>query len=186
MSVYAIALLAALLHAAWNAIVKAGDDKRLTTALIACMAGVAAASVLPFVAQPAKESWPFVAASLVLQVAYFELVARTYRVAGMGRTYPVMRGTAPLLVAIAGIWLLDDRPSGTALAGIVAICAGILCMAARRHPGVIAALRETSILFGTLIAGFVLGAPLTPVRIAGACIIALGATALQLSQAANT
>jgi len=46
---------------------------------------------------------------------------------------------------------------------------------------VVASLRETSILFGTAIAGLVLHETLGRARIAGACLIALGAIALRLA-----
>ena len=46
---------------------------------------------------------------------------------------------------------------------------------------VVAALRETSILFGTVIAGLVLKEPVGPRRIISACIIAGGAAILRLA-----
>ena len=46
---------------------------------------------------------------------------------------------------------------------------------------VIAALRETSILFGTAISGFVLKEKISPIRIVGACVIAAGAIMLRLT-----
>ena len=46
---------------------------------------------------------------------------------------------------------------------------------------VVAALRETSILFATVIAGVVLRERVNGVRVGGACIIALGAAALRLA-----
>src|ERR1700709_1108638 len=100
-SVFLIVLFAAALHATWNAIVKSGDDKFLTTILVTSGAGLVGAAVLPFVPAPAAPSWPFIAASLVLQVVYFVLVASAYRIADMSQAYPLMRGTAPLLVAMA-------------------------------------------------------------------------------------
>ncbi len=94
-------MLGAALHATWNAVVKGGDDKLLTTCMIASFASLIALAVIPFLAVPATQSWPFIGASVIFQVLYFVLVASTYRVADMSQTYPIMRGTAPLLVATA-------------------------------------------------------------------------------------
>ncbi|MGI4880037.1 MAG: EamA family transporter, partial [Janthinobacterium lividum] len=106
MSVFAIVMAAAVLHAGWNAIVKVGGDALLTTILVTGAAALLAVVSLPFMPPPARESWPFIAASAVFQVAYFVLVANAYRVADMSLTYPLMRGTAPLLVALASVlWL---------------------------------------------------------------------------------
>jgi drug/metabolite transporter (DMT)-like permease len=130
LDVFAIIMLGAALHATWNAVVKGGDNKLLTTCMIASIASLIAATVIPFLELPAKESWPFIGASVILQVVYFVLVASTYRIADMSQTYPIMRGTAPLLVATAGVGLLSESLSSFAWLGIAIICIGILSMAA--------------------------------------------------------
>ncbi|MCQ4349019.1 hypothetical protein NGA35_16630 [Pseudomonas stutzeri] len=66
MTVYGIVLFAALLHASWNAIVKGGSDKLLTTVLVAGSAALLAAVALPFLDRPAASSWPYIAASVLL------------------------------------------------------------------------------------------------------------------------
>jgi drug/metabolite transporter (DMT)-like permease len=59
---------------------------------------------------------------------------------------------------------------------------GLVLWAMTRAPiAVVAALRESSILFATAISGFVLKEKVGPVRIAGACIIAGGAAILRLA-----
>lgn len=127
--VFAIILLGAALHATWNAVVKGGADKLLTTCMIAAVASLIALAAIPFLALPAKESWPFIGASVILQVLYFVLVASTYRIADMSQTYPIMRGTAPLLVATVSVLVLSEPLSAFAWLGIVVISLGILSMA---------------------------------------------------------
>ena len=73
LTVFLVVLFGAALHASWNAIVKGGGDKLLTTVLIAAASGLVAIVVLPFLALPAPASWPYLAASTVFQVAYFAL-----------------------------------------------------------------------------------------------------------------
>lgn len=135
MTVYGVVLFAALLHAAWNAIVKAGSDTLLTTILVAGFAAFLAGLTLPFLEPPAAPSWPYIAASAILQVIYFWLLARNYQVADLSRSYPLMRGCAPLIVAVVSVWWMGERLSATTWAGIAIICAGILCMAGPGRTG---------------------------------------------------
>jgi len=124
--VTALVLGAALLHASWNAIIKSSRDVMLDTALVTAGASILSLPLVVAVPMPASASWPFLAASIVIHVGYFATLARTYRVGDLGHAYPLMRGTAPLLVALFGITLLDERPSAIMWLGIVLISAGIL------------------------------------------------------------
>lgn len=126
---FGLVLFAALLHASWNSVVKAAGDKGAATSLIAGTAGLLAAMLLPVLPQPDAASWPFIAASAVLQVVYFLLVAWTYQVADLSRAYPLMRGVAPLLVSAASLLMPGERLPSAAWAGIGLICLGVLTMA---------------------------------------------------------
>ena len=158
LSVFGIVLFAALLHASWNAIVKLAPDKLLTTILVAAAAAVISALALPFLAQPARESWPFLAASTVLQVGYYLLVARAYRGADMSQAYPLMRGTAPLIVALVSRFWLGEQLSLAATGGVALICGGVLSLALGARgtsgKGVRAALLNAVVIAGyTLVDG---------------------------------
>ena len=273
--VFAIVMFAALLHASWNAIVKSGGDKFLTTIMVTASASGLSAALLPFLTTPAPASWPYAAASAVLQIVYFLLIARTYQVADMSQTYPLMRGAAPLIVALVSVSQMGVVLTPIAWTGVLAICLGIFSIALgnrlkerkgvylalvnavviagytlidgvgvrrsgapaaytlwvflltglpltlwaistrrvefssyfRRHwrlglaggvgttasyglalwamtvapVAIVAAMRETSILFGTLIAALVLREPVGPRRVISACIIACGAAILRLA-----
>ena len=133
LGLFAAVLFAALLHASWNAIVKLGDDKLLTTLLVTGWAALLSALVLPWLPAPAPRSWPWLAASAVLQAGYYLLVARAYRVADMSLAYPLMRGCAPLLVALVGTLLFDEHLPASGWAGIVLVCAGVMLMAGSSH-----------------------------------------------------
>lgn len=158
LDVFAVIMLGALLHATWNAVVKGGGDKLLTTCMITSIASLIALAAIPFLPLPARESWPFIGASVILQVAYFVLVAATYRIADMSQTYPIMRGTAPLLVAIISVFLLAESLSVPAWVGIAIISSGILSMAvapsAGHGKGLMLALVNAGVIAGyTLIDG---------------------------------
>lgn len=126
---FGVVLLAAALHASWNAIVKGARDTGLATVTVAGSATLISALLLPFFAPPAPASWPFLVASTCCQIGYYGMLAATYRAADMSRAYPVMRGAAPLLVAMASGMLFAERVSATAWTGIALICLGISGMA---------------------------------------------------------
>jgi drug/metabolite transporter (DMT)-like permease len=93
-------------------------------------AAILAAAALPALPQPHVASWPLILASAVFQIVYFVLLARTYQLADMSQVYPLMRGTAPLLVALVSALILGTHLNAIMWIGIGVICFGILSMAA--------------------------------------------------------
>ncbi|HYG05927.1 MAG TPA: EamA family transporter [Stenotrophomonas sp.] len=126
-TIFLLVLLAALLHAGWNAIVKRGADKFLGTVLVTGSAALVSALVLPWLPVPAAQSWPWLAASVLLQSGYYALIAHCYRTTDMSLAYPLMRGCAPILVAVAGLAFGEHLPAAAWL-GVALVSAGILCM----------------------------------------------------------
>nr|WP_315252295.1 DMT family transporter [uncultured Duganella sp.] len=123
-----VVLFAALLHATWNALVKAGPDKYLSTLLVACGAGLVSLPLLPFCAAPHADSWPWLAASACCQVIYYRLLAAAYQHGDMSQAYPLMRGAAPLLVALAGVPLLGESLHWRQDLAVALICGGVLTL----------------------------------------------------------
>lgn len=158
LTVFEIVLVAAVLHASWNAIVKAGKNTVLTMVLVTASAALWAVVLLPVLPSPSPESWPYIALSAALQIVYFALVARIYRIADMSQTYPIMRGAAPLIVALAGKIFLDETLSSPAWLGVCIICSGILIMlwsgGQKSREGLILALLNALVISGyTLVDG---------------------------------
>lgn len=129
LDVMAIILFAAALHAGWNALVHASSEKFQDTVLIVLGAGVWTAFLLPLVPVPAVESRPYLAASVLIHVAYFSLVALSYRSGELSFAYPVMRGSAPALAAVAGALLINESPSLGGWVGVLLISCGVLVLA---------------------------------------------------------
>jgi drug/metabolite transporter (DMT)-like permease len=127
-TVFCVLLFAALLHASWNAIVKASGDKLYAAIGVSGSAALIALAALPFAPQPSLASVPYLVLSSALQVVYTVLVAKTYQVSDMSQTYPLMRGTAPLLVAVISVAFLGDAVAA-GMDGIGVICLAILAMA---------------------------------------------------------
>lgn len=129
LEVVVLVLFAALLHATWNAIVKNGSNKMLDSSAIALGASVVSIVGLFFLPSPGLQIWPYVIASTLIHFAYYQLIAAGYHHGGIALVYPLMRGTAPLLVAFAGIFFLGETIHGGALAGILVISCGVMVMA---------------------------------------------------------
>jgi multidrug transporter EmrE-like cation transporter len=110
-------LLGALLHAAWNALVKSSGDSQADLALVHLNSALAALPLLALAGLPPPAAWPFVAASLLIHVAYYITLDGAYRHGELGSTYPIMRGSAPLLVALAGAAVLGETADAAGLAG---------------------------------------------------------------------
>jgi drug/metabolite transporter (DMT)-like permease len=124
-----VVLFGALLHAVWNAIIKAGHDKLAASVLLAVAGGAIALVALPFVPPPHPASWMFLAASVAIHAVYFCLVAFAYRHADLSFAYPLMRGSAPLFTAALTVLVLGEAIGAGGWLGIVLLCAGILCLA---------------------------------------------------------
>lgn len=127
----AAVLGAALLHAAWNALLKASADKELENAALALARIVLGLLALPWITVPAPAAWPWIAASVVIHIAYFWTLAGAYRHGDLSFTYPIMRGGAPVLVACAGAALFGEILPWQDVAAMALVCVGILAFAAR-------------------------------------------------------
>lgn len=143
--VLVVVLFSALLHAGWNAAVRASGDKLAASWQVVCGAALFSLPLLFVLPLPAPASWPYLLASGLIHVLYFALVARAYEGTGLGLAYPLMRGTAPVLTAAAAALWLHELPSPLGWLGIALICTGVQALAGRawrqglQHPGALGA-----------------------------------------------
>jgi drug/metabolite transporter (DMT)-like permease len=129
----ALVLAAAILHAAWNAVLRGGADRLWSMAVIGAstaLVGLPFALLLP---QPAAPSWGFLAASTAIHIVYAQLLVAAYRQGELGEVYPIARGVSPLLVTLGAAIVASERPGTVALAGVVLVSCGILSLARRRR-----------------------------------------------------
>jgi phosphonate utilization associated putative membrane protein len=126
--VFLAVLGGALLHASWNVLVKSSDDKALDTALIHLLGSLVAVPLVLWVGLPPAAAWPFLLMSLVIHVGYYTALAGAYEHGDMGLTYPLMRGLAPLLVAVSASFVLGETLSPGGWIGVLAISAGVLTL----------------------------------------------------------
>jgi phosphonate utilization associated putative membrane protein len=131
--VVAAVLVGALLHASWNALVKSSSDKELDTAVLNLISSLVAIPLIAFAGPPPPAAWPWLAASLAIHIVYFGLLTAAYRHGDLGLTYPLMRGAAPLLVALVSATAFDEMLSPLAWVGVLAVSCGVLALGLSRH-----------------------------------------------------
>jgi drug/metabolite transporter (DMT)-like permease len=127
-------LAGAALHAGWNASIRRGSDSLLDTALVVAGAAVISALMLAWLPPPAPACWPYLAATAVIHLVYFNLVALAYGVGELSLVYPIMRGAPPLFTALGATLLLGEAPAPGVWAGIALVSGGILFLAAGAGP----------------------------------------------------
>ena len=126
LTIIAIILSAALLHAVWNAIVKSAVDRTTTLGLVAfghVLPGAVMVAVLPL---PSAESFVYIALSTVVHFGYFYLLGRAYEHGDLSIVYPIARGIVPALVSLWAWLLLGEVLPPPVWIGIGLIVVGIL------------------------------------------------------------
>ena len=121
-------LFGALLHASWNALIKSAPDKSLDTALIHSLGFVIAVPLLTITGLPPPAAWPYILTSTLVHIGYYIALAGAYKHGDLSLTYPLMRGCAPLLVALSSHAVIGESISPTAWGGVAAICTGVILL----------------------------------------------------------
>jgi drug/metabolite transporter (DMT)-like permease len=135
-------LAAGFLHAGWNALLKSsgGGDVLLDTAAVVAGSSLCGLALLALIPLPDPTAWKFIAASATIHFGYYLTLVQAYRTGDLSFAYPLMRGTAPLIVAVLGSIFLRELPTAQMTAGILLICVGVVSIAfvqgggSRRHP----------------------------------------------------
>jgi len=150
LSVFVIVLFAAALHASWNAVVKSTGDKVVSMTAVTLGHAPLALAAMPFVPAPAPQSWPYLAASIVVHTAYQLSLMKAYRLGEFTQVYPIARGSGPAIVTVISVAFLGVFLFKSHLLAVGLICAGIFCLGLmRQHNG----LRNPSAVFAALLTG---------------------------------
>jgi drug/metabolite transporter (DMT)-like permease len=121
-----LALAAAVVHAAWNLLLSGSEDTHAATAVALVSGALAWAPVAALTWRVDGSAWPYIAASSSLELVYLVLLATAYAAAAMGFVYPISRGSAPVLVLVAGAIGGMASPSALSALGIVVVAVGIV------------------------------------------------------------
>ena len=131
----ALVLIAAVLHAGWNVLLKTSGDP-LRTAVRLQVIGTAVLVPLGLATWLAVGRPPIDPAAVglalvsgVLEAAYFIFLSAAYGRGDLSLVYPIARGTAPLAAIVVGVGLLGERLALPAGLGVACLLGGILLVA---------------------------------------------------------
>jgi drug/metabolite transporter (DMT)-like permease len=127
--VIALVLGSAVMHAVWNAMLRANADRLWAMSVMCLLCAVFALPVALVVPAPAKASWPYMASSAAVQIGYALFLVRAYREGLLAQVYPIVRGTAPLLVTLGAALVAGERLAPLSLVGVLMVSSGIVAIA---------------------------------------------------------
>ena len=126
-----------MIHAVWNLLLAGARDSEATAAVALPFSALVCAPLAAADWHVDARAWPFVAASSVLELAYFALLAAAYRRAELSVVYPLARGLAPVLVLIGVVAFTAASTSAHQVLGVLLVTGGVfLVRGLRRGHGV--------------------------------------------------
>ena len=125
--IFAALIVAAVLHAGWNALVRRDDDRSAAAIAVAAGGVVVGAVLVPFLPPITGTAALYVVGSSFIHVLYYALIARAYRHGELSVAYPIMRGLAPLIVSIVAA-IFIERPGAIVFAGVAVVAVGIVSL----------------------------------------------------------
>jgi drug/metabolite transporter (DMT)-like permease len=129
--VFVAVLVAAACHAGWNALLKLNEEPIVATTLVAIASALVVVPFAFLTALPDAAAWPCLVASVAIHIGYYLALSESYRHGDLGQVYPIARGTAPLLTAVAASFILGEVLGLFGWAGLIALTMGILLLAVR-------------------------------------------------------
>ena len=123
-----LVLLAAVLHASWNAVVKSSGDRFLSFTAIRGTGTMIACLLAAFVPLPAAESWPYLVAGWAIHNCYYVVLLQAYRFGDLSHVYPLARGIAPVMVGVLAAVFVGEVPTTGASIGIMLVSVGIISL----------------------------------------------------------
>ena len=148
LSALLLLLVAALLHAGWNVLVKRAGEKDLFMWWAWVVSSLGYAPLLALLPALPRAAWPYVLASGLAQAVCSVALTRAYALGDFSLVYPLARGAAPALLLLWAVLFLGERPSLGGVLGIAVLLLGLLVVGgvfrrsagrARLRPGAIVA-----------------------------------------------
>ena len=129
--VFSLVLLAAALHAIWNAVIKGTGDKTIAIGLVALghmVLGLFGAAFFPL---PDIKVIPFILVSTIIHWGYYYSLTTAYKFGDLSLIYPIARGISPIIVTIFAFFWINERLSWGEMGGVLLISSGILFLGLR-------------------------------------------------------
>jgi drug/metabolite transporter (DMT)-like permease len=128
MPLFAILLLliSAVLHTAWNLLIKQSEDKYIVTWWMVTIGGIFAIVALFFTGLPPRQMWTFALVSVCVEATYFVTLSYAYHDNDFSLIYPVARGTAPAFLALWSFLFLHEKLTAGGTVGLAFIIGGLI------------------------------------------------------------
>jgi drug/metabolite transporter (DMT)-like permease len=133
--VFPIVGLAAILHAAWNVILKTSGDPVLVAFRLNLVSVLVAAPIVAvrWIAEGGEpipsEGIVLAIVSGALEAAYFVSLSSAYRHGDLSVVYPIARGSAPLLAVVVGTVVFGERLAPVGWLGVACLLVGMIVVA---------------------------------------------------------
>jgi drug/metabolite transporter (DMT)-like permease len=124
--IVALVLLAALLHASWNAMAKSGGSPQFSIASYRLISAICCLPLLFVFPIPLAESWPMLLVSTLIHSLFYYTLSRAYRSGDLSQVYPLFRGLAPVLVVLGAALLANEYLPLGAMLGIALVSLGLI------------------------------------------------------------
>jgi drug/metabolite transporter (DMT)-like permease len=124
-----IVIGAGALHACWNAIAKLVTDRVMAFAWIGVASMITGGAMLAVTGLPARAAIGFAITSAIIHIGYELGLMNSYRLGAFNQTYPIARGTSPLVVAVGAYLLAGERLGPAALCGVITLAVGLMSLA---------------------------------------------------------
>jgi drug/metabolite transporter (DMT)-like permease len=129
----AAALVSALIHASWNALLKSGRDRLADSFLVAVGCALFALPMIALTGAPPRAALPFLATSAFVHSLYWACLIKGYDAGDLSHVYTLSRGCAPVLVAIGAAFAAREVPSAGDATGIALVSVGVLSVGFSPH-----------------------------------------------------
>ncbi|HSE39879.1 MAG TPA: DMT family transporter [Acidobacteriota bacterium] len=118
-------LLAAVLHALANVLMKKSQDKIAFAWWMLAVTVVLGSPAFFFIPDAPQRGWIFLIISGVLEALYFLTLTRAYTSGDLSLVYPIARGSAQLFLLLWAVVFLKEHPTRLALLGIACVIVGL-------------------------------------------------------------
>ncbi len=126
LSALGLLLLAAVLHAFWNLLVKRAGEKQIFTWWALLVGVVCFSPLVIFGSTLPGRVWPYILGSAAMEAVYFIALTLAYKLGDFSLVYPLARGAAPAFLAVWAALFLGEFPTPLGLLGLSVLLVGLL------------------------------------------------------------
>lgn len=150
--VFFLVLLATVMHAIWNGMVKNHPDKVIAVSAIVFGHIPLAIIAIILLPTPAPDCIPYIIASAIVHQGYQWYLLSAYQIGDLTKVYPIARGFGPLVATLISILVLGLVLKNLIILSILLICIGIMILGLKDKEN-----KTFKVLQLSLLTGFFIG-----------------------------